>query len=60
MDPTAALNALIDCANETDSHQAYEHADALVVWLQKGGFMPDREALIRLFVLIRDASGSLT
>lgn len=40
MDPDAALAALIDYAVEGYADMVREHADALVDWLNAGGFPP--------------------
>jgi len=40
MDPCAALKGLDDAMMTRDRAAVAEYADALVGWLEKGGFMP--------------------
>jgi hypothetical protein len=40
MDPVAALEAFDRAMMERDRPAVAEHADALVGWLEKGGFKP--------------------
>lgn len=56
MDPNAALNALIDACEDTDHEAIREYADALHVWLSKGGFAPSNDRLASLFAWMRDAA----
>lgn len=40
MDPDACLTELIDAVAAGDGQEAYDHADNLLMWLNRGGFAP--------------------
>lgn len=40
MDPLACYTTLCDAIEHDDRECAIEHADALVRWLDRGGFLP--------------------
>ncbi len=40
MDPDACLSELLDAVADGDGPEAYDHADNLLEWLNRGGFAP--------------------
>jgi len=45
MDPLACYTTLLDSIEHGDRECAIEHADALVNWLRRGGFLPQGVSL---------------
>jgi hypothetical protein len=40
MDPNATLQSLHDAMDNAEWQEAIEHADNLIAWLTRGGFVP--------------------